>query len=298
MAVHPLPEESNAHRHKAVRRPILAPSMTLREHDDEPADPGSTAGPRLRLIRLPGYKRRWWIEVLVVLVGYQVYEWTQGVAPSHPGLAERNGTAIWRAEQWLHIAPERWLNHALTDVPALAAFAGYYYLALNFTVPIGLLIWLYVKRQQHYARLRWILTVITGIALLCFWLVPVSPPRFVVPGTIDTVVTSHLIGAAYQDEIAPHANLYAAMPSLHVAWAGWCTVAALIACRRTWVRALFCAYPFVTTLDILATANHYVLDAVAGAATLGLSWGIVALVPRLHGRSRERMHDSVSIRKQ
>lgn len=233
----------------------------------------------------------------MVLAGYQVYQWTQGVAPSHPGLAERNGRAIWHAEQWMHVAPERWLNHAVTGVPPVAALAGYYYLALNFTVPIGLLIWLYAKQREHYPRLRWILAVITGIALLFFWLLPVSPPRFVVPGMTDTVATSHLIGAAYQDEVAPHANLYAAMPSLHVAWAGWCTVAALATCRRMWVRAVFCAYPVVTTADILVTANHYLLDAVAGAATLAVAAGSVTLVARLRAGGHAQTDDQASIHK-
>jgi hypothetical protein len=97
--------------------------------------------------------------------------------------------------------------------------------------------------------------------------------------------------------VAPHANLYAAMPSLHIAWAGWCTVAALATCRRVWVRVVFCAYPVVTTLDILVTANHYVLDALAGAATLGASCGVVALASWMRARRRVWMPNPVSIRK-
>lgn len=230
--------------------------------------------------RLARIRRHWWIEVLTVLVGYQIYQWTRGVAPHHPGEAKSNGLAIWHAEQWLHLDPEPWLNHTLETVRPLAVVAGYYYLALNFFVPIGLLIWLYRRRPVEYGPLRWMLGIMTMVSLVCFWLVPVSPPRFVVAGMTDTVATSHLIGAAYQGEIAPHANLYAAMPSLHVAWASWCALVALRACRRLWVRALFCAYPVVTTVDILATANHYLADAVGGAVVLGMAYGLVALAPR------------------
>ena len=66
-------------------------------------------------------------------------------------------------------------------------------------------------------------------------------------------------------------NLYAAMPSLHVAWAAWCAAAVVIATRTRW-RHLAWLYPAATTLVVLASANHFVLDAVAGLAitTLGL----------------------------
>jgi len=233
--------------------------------------------------------------VLVVLVGYQVYEWTRGAAPSHPGQADHNALTIWHAQQWLHTDPEPWMNHTLHSMPPLATLAGYYYLSLNIFIPLGVLVWLYRKRPDHYGPMRWILGLMTMASLFCFWLVPVSPPRFVVPGLIDTVATAHLIGSAYQNQIAPHANLYAAMPSLHVAWAGWCALVALRAFRRIWVRVLFCAYPVVTTLDILATANHFLADAVAGATLLGLTYGSVTLVRTV--RPSVPAHDPVSIRK-
>ncbi|HEX5496043.1 MAG TPA: phosphatase PAP2 family protein [Mycobacteriales bacterium] len=317
MTVRPLPEEPQARREvKASRRADT--SGRKRAGQDRPTRPIRLARPtpalrqtrRTRLARqaarnrqvgptrLTRLRRHWWIEVLIVLAGYQIYEWTRGVAPNHPGMARRNGLAIWHAEQWLHLDPEPWLNHALEAVPPLAALAGYYYLALNFFVPIGLLIWLYLRRPADYGPLRWVLGVVTMSSLVCFWLLPVSPPRFVVTGMMDTVATSHLIGAAYQGEIAPHANLYAAMPSLHVAWAGWCAVVALRACRRAWVRAVFCAYPALTTVDILATSNHYLADALGGALLLGLACGTVALVALVRApRSGTPPPDPVSIRK-
>lgn len=314
MAVRPLPDEPQARREvKASRR--TDKSGGQRAGGDRPTRPvrlvRSTSAAReagqarelgrhgrVGTARLARLRRHWWVEVLVVLAGYQIYEWTRGGAPNHPGAARRNGLVLWHAEQWLHLDPEPWLNHALERVPPLAALAGYYYLALNFFVPIGLLFWLYRRRPRDYGPLRWVLAVLTMSSLACFWLLPVAPPRFVVGGLVDTVATSHLIGAAYQGEIAPHANLYAAMPSLHVAWAGWCTVVVLRTCARLWVRALFCAYPVLTTLDILATANHYLLDAIGGALLLGAACGVVVLVVRWQAaRSGTPPGVPVSIRK-
>ena len=64
-------------------------------------------------------------------------------------------------------------------------------------------------------------------------------------------------------------NLYAAMPSLHVAWAAWCAVAVITATRSRW-RHLAWLYPWVTVLVVLASANHFLLDVAGGLAVLGL----------------------------
>jgi PAP2 superfamily len=57
------------------------------------------------------------------------------------------------------------------------------------------------------------------------------------------------------------------MPSLHIGWALWCAAAIVTLARRRWVRILGALYPLATFFVIVGTANHYVLDAVAGAAT-------------------------------
>jgi membrane-associated phospholipid phosphatase len=72
-------------------------------------------------------------------------------------------------------------------------------------------------------------------------------------------------------------NPYAAVPSMHVAFAlmiGW--PLALLA-RSGLVRVLWIVYPFVMTFVIVVTANHFILDALLGALTAcasayGASW--------------------------
>jgi hypothetical protein len=85
-------------------------------------------------------------------------------------------------------------------------------------------------------------------------------------------------------------NQYAAMPSLHVAWATWCALAVRPVVRRRWVRMLFFAYPLVTLFAVVVTANHYWLDGLGGLVALGLgaalTLGFEALVSRLRHRRR------------
>src|SRR2546429_8738227 len=73
-------------------------------------------------------------------------------------------------------------------------------------------------------------------------------------------------------------NQYAAMPSLHCAWAGWCTFVLWPAVRRPWAKALVVAYPFITVFAIVVTANHYFLDAVGGAVVLAIGYVIGSFI--------------------
>jgi hypothetical protein len=59
------------------------------------------------------------------------------------------------------------------------------------------------------------------------------------------------------------------LPSLHVAWAAWCATAIVITTRSRW-RHLAWLYPAATTLVVLASANHFLLDAAGGLAVTGL----------------------------
>ena len=109
----------------------------------------------------------------------------------------------------------------------------------------------------------------TAAANVVFWAWPAAPPRFSVPGMADILVTRDILGAAHPRGATSLVNLYAAMPSLHVAWAAWCAIAVVAACRSRW-RRLAWLYPAVTTLVVLGSANHFLLDAAGGLAVAGL----------------------------
>ena len=132
-----------------------------------------------------------------------------------------------------------------------------------------MLAWLYLRRSTEFARLRSALVLATAAANVVFWVWPAAPPRFSVPGMTDILVTRDILGAAHPHGATSLVNLYAAMPSLHVAWAAWCALAVIAASRSRW-RHLAWLYPAATTLVVLASANHFVLDAVGGIVLAGL----------------------------
>jgi hypothetical protein len=169
----------------------------------------------------------------------------------------------------LHLTGEPYLNHFATIHPVLAEAAGYYYGLAHFLVTPLVLAWLYLRRPAAFPRLRSALVLATAAASVMFWVWPAAPPRFSVPGMTDILVTRDILGAAHPRGATGLVNLYAAMPSLHVAWAAWCALAFVTASRGR-RRRLAWLYPAVTTLVVLASANHFVLDAGGGLAVTGL----------------------------
>jgi hypothetical protein len=130
-------------------------------------------------------------------------------------------------------------------------------------------VWLYVRHPARYRALRTTLYTATLLALAGFAFCATAPPRFLAgQGFIDTVVTHHTWGSWASGDVAALSNQYAAMPSVHIIWSAWSGLTLAHLARRTWVRVLGACYPLATFTVILATANHFVADAAAGAATL------------------------------
>jgi len=121
------------------------------------------------------------------------------------------------------------------------------------------------------------------LAFIVFWRFPVAPPRML-PGFTDVVAASGAFGSWHTGALASHANQLAAMPSLHIAWALWCTLVVWRLTESAPLRVLAVLYPLVTTLAVLSTGNHYVLDVVAGALTLALAAACVRATQALAAR--------------
>jgi membrane-associated phospholipid phosphatase len=86
---------------------------------------------------------------------------------------------------------------------------------------------------------------------------------------------------SYNNGVMEHiSDPFAAMPSLHIAWATWCSVALWPLLRRRWQRSLLVGYPFLTAFTVLATGTHWLLDLVAGGAALAMAWLLLRWRPR------------------
>ena len=213
-------------------------------------------------------RARLWGEALVVLTLCWAYDAVNNLAALRRGRALDHGYSILRFEQRLHLAPELALNGWLAAHHTLGLVLSDYYDLLHFAITLGLLAWLWWRHPGPYRLLRNTLVGINLIGFAVFWLYPLAPPRMLgSAGFVDVVAVRHALGAWSSGALASQANELAAMPSLHMAWAVWCSLAVRSISTRRPVRVAAWAYPVVTALVVIATANHYLLDVVAGVAT-------------------------------
>ncbi|MGD0454176.1 MAG: phosphatase PAP2 family protein [Solirubrobacteraceae bacterium] len=227
-------------------------------------------------------RTRWWVEALTIVWLCWVYDAITNLAPLRLHAAINHAQGILSLEQSLHIDPEQALDRWLAGHQTLGLLISDYYDNAHFIVTLGLLGFVWWKRADIYRPLRNSLVLVNVLAFVVFWRFPVAPPRML-PGFVDVVASTHAIGSWHSGALASQANQLAAMPSLHIAWAVWCTVVLWRISTRGWVRALAVLYPFMTAFAVLATGNHFVLDLLGGLATIAVSLLIVRL---LDGQTR------------
>lgn len=215
--------------------------------------------------RRPPARLRVSLELALIGVFYVAYTLIRNAVPDHAAVAQRHASTIWEWEQHLGIAVERTVNHAVHHVTWLAVAMNYYYATLHFAVTLTVLVWLFRRHPHHFPTARTTLLVTTALALVCFYLYPLAPPRLMTGGGfVDTVIVHGTWGSMASPQVAGASNQYAAMPSMHFGWSLWCGLAIALLARRWWARLLGVVYPAATLLVIVGTANHFWLDAVGG----------------------------------
>ncbi|MFD6657957.1 phosphatase PAP2 family protein [Streptomyces parvus] len=229
---------------------------------------------RVRSLRMPG-RPRLWFEILLIAVSYWLYSLVRNAVPEQKAAALRNADWIWSAEKSLGLAFEETVNHAVNSVTWLIVSMNYYYATLHFVVTIGVLVWLFRRHPGRYAATRLVLFATTAVALLGYYLYPLAPPRLMNGANfIDTVLVHETWGSMASGNFKNMSNQYAAMPSMHIGWSLWCGLTIFALASVPWARVLGLLYPTLTLVVIVATANHFWLDAVGGMACLAFGYAV------------------------
>jgi hypothetical protein len=211
-------------------------------------------------------------ELLVIVWLCWLYDAIANLAPLRRHAAYAHARSLLHVEQVLHVDPEAALDHWLAGHQTLALWVSNYYDNAHFVVTLGVVGWLWWRHADQYRPLRTSLVLINVIGLLVFWRDPTAPPRLLDPGRYpDVVAATHAFGSWHSGTLATAANQLAAMPSLHLAWATWSSLAVWRVFREHRAAVLVWAYPLVTAVAVMATGNHFLLDAVAGVATTALA---------------------------
>ncbi|MEU0003681.1 phosphatase PAP2 family protein [Streptomyces sp. NPDC006314] len=229
---------------------------------------------RMRRPRRP----RLWFEILLIAVSYWTYSLIRNAVPEQRTAALRNADWIWRVEHGLGVAVERSVNHAVNSATWLIVGMNYYYATLHFIITLGVLVWLYRWHPGRYAAARLVLFATTAVALAGYYLFPLAPPRLMRDGHfVDTVMVHHTWGSMASGDLKHMSNQYAAMPSMHIGWSLWCGLTIFALASVPWARVLGLLYPAATLLVIVATANHFWLDAVGGVLCLAFGFTVARL---------------------
>jgi PAP2 superfamily len=210
-------------------------------------------------------------EIAGLVLLYGLYEVVRGAGGENVQLALRNTADIVAVEQAVGIYVEQGVQSAFEAIPFAPAVLGLAYVLLHFVGTAVALVWVHRRHPDRFPIVRTTFVAATALALVGYVFFPAAPPRLADLGFSDTVtrstgldLSSDLLGALY--------NPFAAVPSLHFGYAlivG--VVLAVVAKGRLW-RIAGALYPAAMLTIIVATGNHFIVDAVLGGLVVVIGW--------------------------
>ena len=218
-----------------------------------------------------------WVDVLrqIVLFGaaYLGYSLVRGLVEGKTSAAFQHARDLIQVERTLHLFVEPSIQAWASGSHVLMDFSSWLYVNAQTSITLAALIYLYVRHNGSFYFVRNMFAIAMLIALVGFVVFPTAPPRFLPEwGFTDSVYDLTGVHVSHTSaSMTALFNPYAAVPSMHVAFAlmiGW----PLASLSRTRVASvLWRLYPLLIAFVIVATANHFVLDAILGALTAGVS---------------------------
>jgi len=223
-------------------------------------------------------------ELAAVAVAGLVYYLVRGAVSDRPDEAFQRARDILELEQRLRLDWEVWIHEAVLVSDALIDFANGTYFWGHMPLLIVLAVWLWRSHRQTWRTFRNALLLSAAAGMVSYFLFPTAPPRLMPElGYIDTLAIR--AAPAYQaQEVGLFVNPYAALPSLHVGWALLAGIAVWQTSTHPAMRTFALAIPLSQSWAVVATANHWTLDAFAGIAVCAAAWLIATRFNRLKAR--------------
>ena len=208
-------------------------------------------------------------QIVLFCGAYWLYRLVRGQVDGRAAAAFENARHIIDLERALGLFFEPAVHEWSTRQGWVVDAASWMYVNSHFTITTVTLAFLYLRRNERFYFVRNMFVIAMGIALVGYVAIPTAPPRFLPEwGFQDSVAQFTGVDAEASDVLF---NPFAAVPSMHVAFALMLSVPMARMTRHTAVRALWGAYPALVTFVVIATANHWWFDAFLGAATAAVS---------------------------
>jgi hypothetical protein len=236
------------------------------------------------------WSSRWlpqgWLDALRQLAlfagAYYLYRLVRGFTDGSANVAFANARDVISIERDLGLFFEPGLQDWLQrHVPLVIDGANWMYVNSHFVVTTTFLIWLYLFRNESFYYVRNVFMIAMGLALVGYAVYPTAPPRFLPEWGFDDTV-ARWVGEEAADSAGVLYNPYAAVPSMHVAFALMIGVPAVQVVRTLALKVAWAIYPAVVTFVVIVTANHFWLDAALGVAVAAVSaWAASAALGRV-----------------
>lgn len=221
-----------------------------------------------------------------VVLGLFIYFRVRGLTESSAAIARDHAHDIVGLEQRLGINVEATLQSWVAPSETLQTIANWIYIWGHWPVIVATMLWLVWHHRSVFLRLRDAMLVSGALGMAVFVSYPVAPPRLADLGLIDTVTeNSH----AYRVLQPPaFVNQYAAMPSLHSGWDLLVGMAIVTAASSVVLKIVGYAMPILMALAVVATANHYIVDVVAGVALVLFGHLVALRLERFRSRHQRK----------
>jgi membrane-associated phospholipid phosphatase len=208
-------------------------------------------------------------QIVLFCGAYWLYRLVRGQVDGRAAAAFENARHIIDLEQALGLFVEPAVHRWSSAQGWVIDGASWMYVNSHFTITTVTLAFIYLRRNERFYFVRNMFVVAMALALAGYLLFPTAPPRFMPEwGFSDSVASFTGVGAEASNVLF---NPFAAVPSMHVAFALMLALPMASMTRRRWAGALWRAYPAVVTFVVVATANHWWLDAFLGAATAAVA---------------------------
>jgi hypothetical protein len=232
--------------------------------------------------RLFGTVRSVALELVVIVLAGLTYGGVRELTEGEVDEAVDNALAVLDLERVLHLDWEEATQSLVLGHDWLVDLANWTYIWGHWPVIAITAIALFALRRERYRLLRNAVLVSGLIGFVFFAFFPTAPPRLVDAGLVDTVTRW---SESYRTLQPPKlTNQYAAMPSLHFGWNLLVGIVLIGTTRIVFVRVFAVLMPAAMAFAVVATANHWVLDVIVGAAVVAV--GLAAAVWLERHRSR------------
>jgi membrane-associated phospholipid phosphatase len=222
------------------------------------------------------------IQLGVLAVAYWAWRHGRGAVDRSMGLSFSHARDLVSAERSLGLLFEPNVQHWAVSAGWPAEVARWGYANLHFKGSCVMLAVLYFGYRGSFGFVRNAVIAAMAISLIGYALFPTAPPRFLPELGLDPSSSVTGNNPLLSNPGDPLFNPFAAVPSMHVGMSVILAWSLAMLVRPRPLKALLFAYPLLMTYVVVASGNHFWLDAVLGLLTAALSVGVAMLLARLN----------------